>query len=509
MLAIKSRCAQISGTMLVPGVSKNGRLYTAEMIRATVALMQERLTDGDGSPLTMLTHHAAGDDSLEICGRLTAVDYQPDGSATFEADIADNDAGRGIAALVTPDKPFLSNVSIRGWWIGTVREVNHDGVKVTTADAFEIDGLDFTKSPGVTGARITSARLTEATHRATLTEALEGVLVTETVTPVYADHGYKGRKAFPISTPADVRSSWALLSAPATTEAYTAQQLKRIRGRVREAAKKLNVNVIAESTAVTAAVTEALEEAYASMNVDNGPADIRVSGWISDPSDIPAVGRRIAAAVLAALAMLDPDNDGDIDLDDVGSDDDDPRLCAACGSLMPENALYCPGCAAPVASPTGESTTPKEPAMSEKTETEKAADAAAAKATQENNTDGKVVTEAAPAAELSEAVITAIGTTVAAAVAAALTPAATETVPAVETADLQAVIDEAVNRAVATATAEMRAEVQKIGGPVRKGVHAPSATEAAETAKPLHEMSDEEFEAHKVATWRSVGLISG
>jgi hypothetical protein len=176
-----SRVATLSGTFLAPGVTKNGRYYAPETIKAAVALMQERLTAPDGSPLTMLTHHAAGDDSLEICGRLTAVDYQPDGSATFEADIADTPAGRTIAALTTPSSPYLANVSIRGWWTGPTRQVVIDGVAAETADAFEIDGVDFTKSPGVAAARIRSASLAEhADGRVLITESIpDSFLITE------------------------------------------------------------------------------------------------------------------------------------------------------------------------------------------------------------------------------------------------------------------------------------------------------------------------------------------
>ncbi len=158
---MRANVGVLSGVALTPGVSKNGRLYTPALIERAVKRMQARLADPNGRPLTMLSHHAAGDDSLRICGQLTAASLNAAKGALFEATLADTDAGRTIAALTTPDKPFLRNVSIRGWWLGEVRKVVVDGVEVETADDLEIDGVDFTKSPGVSGAVLTSSRLLE------------------------------------------------------------------------------------------------------------------------------------------------------------------------------------------------------------------------------------------------------------------------------------------------------------------------------------------------------------
>ncbi|GGP73929.1 hypothetical protein [Streptomyces abikoensis] len=55
-----------------PCVSRNRRLYTAEAIGRAVARAQARI-DESSQPLTMLTHHEAGDDSTQIVGRVTGI----------------------------------------------------------------------------------------------------------------------------------------------------------------------------------------------------------------------------------------------------------------------------------------------------------------------------------------------------------------------------------------------------------------------------------------------------
>jgi hypothetical protein len=148
--------ATIEGTALVPGISKNGRRYSKEAIAQAVSRLSERIADGT-NPAVMLTSHSADDDSRRIVGRLDSVSLTDDGSARFTAQIADTDEGRKIAALVdTRDGPaFLRGVSIRGAWIGKVqRGIDADGTPYEEAPGLEIDGLDFTRKPGVPGAQV-------------------------------------------------------------------------------------------------------------------------------------------------------------------------------------------------------------------------------------------------------------------------------------------------------------------------------------------------------------------
>lgn len=500
------RIATVTGTMLAPGVSANGRLYTPETIAKAVARLQERIADPTARPATMLTSHAAGDDSTQIVGRLTDVHQQPDGSARFTADIADTHAGRDIATLITGDAPFLRSTSIRGWWLGPVRKDTYEGQQVETADDLEIDGLDFTKSPGVSAALIDSATLAETTAglpRTAITESLQEahVTVTETTTEattIYADPGYRpdGAKRHPLGSRRQIREAWAHFGVTENAEGYTTNQLKRIKGRIKAAGQKAGVNVAAESAAVTAAVTEALEEAWASVNLDNGQGSINVSGYTNDPSFLPAVGRRVALAALSGLTALDPDNDGDIDIDpaDVNAAPGGDDLETAATAVITERTTM----TAP-AKPT-----PPKP-LDEMSHDELTAWAAELQ---------KVEDPATESTETSEA------TTETAEKPAEVTPekpateSTTDKQRALTDADVKALAEalkpttEASEKPVADQIAEAVAETEKrilgeLGKAVgrsglRRGlIEKVGQGEAAAPTKPLHEMDDNEFRRYR------------
>lgn len=494
----RDRVATLTGVFLAPGTSRNGRYYSPDAIAGAVRMMQERLADPAARPITVLDHHAAGDDSTRIAGRITKVDLRADGCATFEAALADTPTGNTIAALTSGD--YLKSVSIRGWWLGPVRTETVDGRQVETADALEVDGVDLTKSPGVEAARILSTTLAETTGRTSLTETVENVTVTETAPAVaYADPGYlDATRRFPLGSPAQVRAAWGAVH---TTEGYTPAQTKRIKGRIRAAAKTLGVQVAEETAQLAASVTEALEEAWATMSLDNGPGEIRVSAYSNEPADLPAVGRRVALAAMAGLTALDPDNDGDIDPDDA---DSSIAVCPACSADVPPGASFCPACGAPLTSPAGESTTPKEAPVTEQTSTPATETAPAAPATETAPEAPAVETpaaeatvetapavkETAPARNLTDADITALAEalkTAPAVAEATATPAA----PVVEKT-VEQLIEEAIDARIAA--------TRLGGGFVRKGL---AATENA-VEKPLHEMSDEEWKAHRAAGWADI-----
>ena len=187
--------ATISGIGLVPGVSKNRRWYTPEMVERATGRLDQRIKAGD-SPPVMLSFHGAGDASREITATLTGARLD-EGRLRFDAAITATEAGRDIASLAdTSDgkPPHLKNVSIRGYWLGTVRKVKGpDGQPVETADDMDVDGIDWTKSPGVTGAEIDTfawadkSGRTETTERILITESVQEARVTiseETVAPV-------------------------------------------------------------------------------------------------------------------------------------------------------------------------------------------------------------------------------------------------------------------------------------------------------------------------------------
>jgi hypothetical protein len=182
--------ATVSGIGLVPGVSKNRRWYTPEMVERATARLAERVKAGT-APANMLSFHAAGDNSREITASLTGARLD-EGRLRFDGAITATEAGRDIASLAdTTDSrpPHLKNVSIRGYWLGTVRKVKGpDGQPVETADDLEIDGIDWTRSPGVTGAEIDTfawvkdgaAESAETTERVAIYESVQEARVTIT-----------------------------------------------------------------------------------------------------------------------------------------------------------------------------------------------------------------------------------------------------------------------------------------------------------------------------------------
>ena len=163
--------AHVSGIALKPGVSRNRRLYTRGAIARMVGRAQEQIEGGgalniidrtkaDPEPLTQLTHHDETGDSTRIVGRITRLSLDEQGNARFDADIADTEHGRTIASLLdTTDgrPPFLRNVSIRGEWLGEVKQVlGEDGEPAVTAPDLTLRGLDYVSSPGVPGAGVDS-----------------------------------------------------------------------------------------------------------------------------------------------------------------------------------------------------------------------------------------------------------------------------------------------------------------------------------------------------------------
>jgi hypothetical protein len=158
-----TKAATIRGIFLKPGLSKNRRLYTRGNIAKAVERMRSQIENGEGMPLNMATSHGAAfkDDAMSTVARVTDVWLNKDGSAGFEADVANTANGRDLASLAVGK--FIKGVSIRGEWRGEPRAVTHsDGEEATTAEDLAIHGIDFTNSPGVEGAEIQYAALAES-----------------------------------------------------------------------------------------------------------------------------------------------------------------------------------------------------------------------------------------------------------------------------------------------------------------------------------------------------------
>lgn len=569
----------VQSVFLKEGVSANGRLYPAPVIAKAVERMQTRLADPDGLPLTVLSHHAADDDSTRIVGRITAVTYDPATTeAVLTASLVDTAAGRDILATTTPDpegRRALDSMSIRGWWLGPLRSVDIDGLTCETGDDLEIDGVDFTRSPGVPAARLVGAtRLPTAETapaRTPIRESLEvtvmsdSTLVYSTSTPAaetgpaaaaepdqevapnstqkgkapygantdYADPGYQSDKKarYPINSAAHVRAAWSYINKPANQKPYSASQLADIKGRIKAAAKKYGVTINDnESAPAAAALAEAapaladligkLQEARLAVCGYQGPVSVDLCAYGIDNDDAAAAMTQLGLAYAAALKVLDPDDDGDFDVD--GNHLLGPSASPA-AVLAPDDES-----AAPAADPVKEinmstPTDPAEEAVAAATrkllgvaDTPAAPPAAAPPApAQETAPAAPAVETPAPAAETAAPAAPAPGAVTLTAeqfaqLLAAARPApatAAETAPAPEpVAETAPPADpvEAFRAAAVEAVDKLRAEMlQTYGPPPRKGL-VEAAKKAADPEKALHTLSPQELNKEAAAVWDSV-----
>jgi len=398
-----TKAATVRGIFLRPGISKNRRLYTKENIGKAVERMQEALKGNSGLPINMATSHGAAfdDDALSTVGRVTNVYQLPDGSAGFEADIANTSHGRDIANLAVGG--FIKGVSIRGQWLGNVDTVTtDDGKEAVTADDLGINGIDFTHSPGVDGAEIINASLAESANSDTslifesvsevqviesahdeqiiadavenaVQSALEAIFEKDAAKPYgdvqYADPGYQAdkKKRYPIDTAKHARAAWSYINQADNAGLYTAAQLKRIKSRIKSAAKKFGINIVGEHDSLAQEIQDVLE-AYASITLDNDMDSIHISGYAIDPHQLKMVANRVAFGAIAAMHAIDPDDDGDIylskpdwshvddtgDAGGMGPEDEEmmssqpamTKECSECGGLAPESSAYCHECGA-------------------------------------------------------------------------------------------------------------------------------------------------------------------
>jgi hypothetical protein len=333
--------ARRTGTMLVPGVSLNRRLYTKELITKAVNRMQERIGSPDGLPIVMRTHHEAGDNSTLIVGKITGVTVDDNGVARYESAIYDTPEGRTIATLTDPKDPALKSTSIHGYWLGPVKRVNYENQPVETGDDLEIDAVDFTATPGVLAAVVDGGTAETTESGLVRTPICESYAVDTTTTGeaqdpqkpygdvTYADPGYQkdGKKRYPLDTKSHIQSAWSYINQRENAAKYTSDQLSKIKGRIKSAAKKVGIDISSDESCLIDRWTEqpdaALAEFYGddpipaarfSVSVSNGPVDVVISSYCVDPADLDVVARAAMDGACQALAGLDPDDDGDIDV---------------------------------------------------------------------------------------------------------------------------------------------------------------------------------------------------
>jgi hypothetical protein len=328
------RIATITGTMLTPGVSRNRRLYSPELIAKAAARMTERIADPDGLPIVMRSHHGAEDDSTRIVGALREVTVGEDGSARYRADLYDTAAGRDIAALVTGKTPALKSVSIHGYWLGPVKQVQYEGESCTTGSDLEINALDFTATPGVPGASVAAASYLDGRSPAESVDGRTAISesVEATVEPVTeeapADAGTmknaSGDPSYPIKSKSDLRKAIRAVGRGGADH-------DDIRAHIMARAKALGLtSMIPDTWNKDGSMKEnalrlgEIREYYpegpgdsAGFCIDayNGPISLTMRACGIDPAELRVITAAAMTAAVDALQAMDPDMDADIDVD--------------------------------------------------------------------------------------------------------------------------------------------------------------------------------------------------
>ena len=412
MAETKTKVATIRGTLLKPGVSKNKRLYTSENIKSAAQSANSDLSAG--KTLNMYTTHdaAAKDDPMALVGKFTKVWQEDDGSLKFEADVPNTTTGRDYANLTHGG--FQRTISIRGGWGSTPTIEDFDGQKVLTAPTLRLGGADGTASPGVEGATIEGIDFLESFVESDghfdpavfldITESVEVTLepfteevsfnipsmddiverVLDAVSGVfeaddpkkpygdvtYADPGYQAdkKKRYPLDSEQHVKAAWSYINVASNASKYSSNQLARIKGKIKSAAKKYGISISEWYDDFVGGILESLEvagisEMYASMTVSNGDGSVTTNGYANDGSDLLKVAHRIALAAIMGMYFIDPDQDGDIDTMDTtattvpsGKPDESNEsnenltevvqqiVCPLCGRQVSSFVSACPYC---------------------------------------------------------------------------------------------------------------------------------------------------------------------
>jgi hypothetical protein len=412
----QTKVATMTGTLLKPGVSKNKRKYTVENIKS--AADSAKIDLAAGKTLNMYTTHAAAeaDDPMSLVGKFTKVWQEDDGSLKFEADIPNTTTGRDYANLTHGG--YQRTISIRGGWGSTPTIEDFDGQRVLTAPTLRLGGADGTASPGVEGATIEGIDFLESFVESDgdfdpsiFTDITESVEVTlepfteEVVTPksvitddvietvldalteilerdskepygavTYADPGYQADKVkrYPLDTEQHVKAAWSYINMEKNAGKYTSAQLSRVKGKIKSAAKKYDVQIGEWYEGLVSGILESLKvsgisEMYTSMTISNGDGSVTTNGYANDGADLLKVAHRIALAAIMGMYFIDPDQDGDIDsMDTTATTAPSPKPsestatidnlaeaeqqtpCPACGKQVSSYLSACPYCLGPL-----------------------------------------------------------------------------------------------------------------------------------------------------------------
>jgi len=110
----------------------------------------------------------------------------------------------------------------------------------------------------------------------------------------YADPGYQkdGKKRYPIDTADHVRAAWSYINQADNAAQYTAEQLAAIKGRIRAAAKRLGVEIAADTQNRAAAgvvyipsVVYTRDSSVAAVNTKQRVIDVLAVPWDKETDD--------------------------------------------------------------------------------------------------------------------------------------------------------------------------------------------------------------------------------
>jgi hypothetical protein len=157
----KPRIAQLKVCFIEDNaVSLNGRQYPADSVNALIASGQSALAQPDGPVITAYTSHneANQDNPLALSGKATRIWREGTrGFALF--DIPDTHAGRDMASLTAGG--YLKTMSLRA--TGAVQRIERGKSIPQVGGKLQLQGIDFTSTPGHEVARIAGVMLESAT----------------------------------------------------------------------------------------------------------------------------------------------------------------------------------------------------------------------------------------------------------------------------------------------------------------------------------------------------------
>lgn len=261
---------------------------------------------------------------------------------------------------------------------------------------------------------------------------------------IYADPGYQkdGKKRYPIDTEKHVRAAWSYINESDNASQYSANQLKRIKSKIKSAAKKFGINIVSETDMLIKELSEVLE-AYVSTTICTDDGNVTVSATSEDDDNVSELASRLAYSAILAITALDDDeaetSEG-TEFSGVSLTPDDNmeagygEPCVHCNEEVEDTAMYCPSCGhmianteEPVMIPTPTTNT-QEAEMAD--QTTEATEAEITEAIAEAQPVTETAIEAAPR-NLTDADAAAIASAFASAIAPMLAPAVKESAPAV------------------------------------------------------------------------------